>query len=161
MATHRLPKFTDPDFLKTIAPERLISVFRPYQAYLSKRQFELPEDPAGEIDYETLSAIIIHPDDDMPREMIEALYYIHEMSGIGQMDDLLAAAKARHGPIDVGPDASPVDVAARVWLAYPDLLREQHAEAYAARQKSFTYFAGRIWPASGVSLPNERNAPAA
>ena len=61
MATHRLPKFTNPDFLKTIASERLISVFRPYQAYLSKRQFELPDDPAGEIDYETLSAIIIHP----------------------------------------------------------------------------------------------------
>ena len=143
MATHRLPKFTNPDFLKTIAPERLISVFRPYQDYLSRRQFELPDDPAGEIDYETLSAIIIHPHEDVPREMVEALYYIHEMSGIEQMDDLLAAANARHRPIDVGPDASPADVAARVWLAYPDLLREQHAEACAARQKSFTYFAGR------------------
>ena len=95
MATHRLPKFTNPDFLKTIAPERLISVFRPYQAYLSKRQFALPDDHTGEIDYETLSAIIIHPHEDVPRQMVEALYYIHEMSGIEQMDDLLAAAKAR------------------------------------------------------------------
>ena len=143
MATHRLPKFTHPDFLKTIAPERLISVFRPYTAYLSRRQLELPDDPAGEIDYEALSAIIIHPHEDVPREMVEALYYIHEMSSIEQMDDLLAAARARHRRIDVGPDASPADVAACAWLAYPDLLREQHAEAYAARQRSFTYFAGR------------------
>jgi hypothetical protein len=143
MATHRLPKFTHPDFLKTIAPERLISVFRPYTAYLSRRQFELPDDAAGEIDYEALSAIIIHPHEDVPREMVEALYYIHEMSSIEQMDDLLAAAHARRRRIDVGPDASPADVAACAWLAYPDLLREQHAEAYAARQRSFTYFAGR------------------
>jgi hypothetical protein len=69
MATHRLPKFTNPDFLKTIAPERLIEIFGPYQTYLSRRQFELPDDPAGEIDYETLSAIIIHPHEDVPREM--------------------------------------------------------------------------------------------
>ena len=93
--------------------------------------------------------------------MVEALYYIHEMSGIEQMDDLLAAAKARHRSIDAGPDVSPADVAAQVWLAYPDLLRERHAEAYAARQRSFTYFAGRSGRASGVSLPLERNAAAA
>ena len=112
MATHRLPKFTHPDFLKTIAPERLISVFRPYKAYLSRRQLELPDDPAGEVDYEALSAIIIHPHEDVPRAMVEALYYIHEMSSIEQMDDLLAAARARRRPIDAGPDASPTDVAA-------------------------------------------------
>ena len=80
MATHRLPKFTNPDFFNTIAPERLTSVFKPYQAYLSRRQFEFPDDLAGEIDYEALSAIIIHPHEDVPREMVEALYYIHEMS---------------------------------------------------------------------------------
>lgn len=152
MATHRLPKFTNPDFLKTIAPARLISVFRPYQAYLSRRRFELPDDPTGEIDYETLSAIIIHPDEAVPREMVEALYYLHEMSGIGEMDDLLAAAKARKVPIDAGPDVGPADVAAQVWSAYPDLLRERHAEAFAARQRSFTYFAGRFGGAR--SFPN-------
>ena len=143
MATLRLQKFTDPDFLKTIAPHRLIALFRPHLVYLSRRGFQLPEAPTAEIDYEALSAIIINPDDGLPRELVEGLYHIHEMSGIGQMDALLAAAKACHRPIDVGPDASPPDVAACVWLAYPDLLREQHAEAYAARQKSFTYFAGR------------------
>ena len=36
MATLRLQKFTDPDFLKTIAPDRLIALSGPYQTYLSR-----------------------------------------------------------------------------------------------------------------------------
>ncbi len=106
------------------------------------RGFDLVDDPASEFDYEKLSAIIIHPTEDVPREMVEALYYLHEMSDIGQMDELLAISRLRGLSIDAGPEVSPADVAAQVWMRSPDLLREQHAEACAARQKSFTYFAG-------------------
>lgn len=63
------------------------------------------------------------------------------MACIEQMDDLIAASRSRGLSIDAGPKVSPSDIAVQVWLQYPDLLREQHAGAYAVRQKSFTYFA--------------------
>jgi hypothetical protein len=143
MATHRLPRFTNPDWLKSIAVERLIRFFEPYRPYLLRRGFLLPHNTSESIDFEALAAIVIHPDDNVPRAMVEALYYLHEMACIEQMDDLLAASRSRGLLIDAEPDVSPSDIAVQVWLQYPDLLREQHAEAYAAKQKSFTYFAGR------------------
>lgn len=143
MSAHRLPRFTNPDWLKSIAGVRLIRFFEPYRSYLLQRGFSLPHDALQLIDLEMLAAIVIDPDDTVPGAMVEALYYMHEMACIEQMDDLIAASRSRGLLIDAGPEVSPADIAVQVWLQYPDLLREQHAGAYAMRQKSFTYFAGQ------------------
>lgn len=77
MAIHRLPRFTNPDWLKSIAVERLIKFFEPYRPYLLQRGFSLPPAASESIDIETLSAIVIDPNDNVPRAMVEALYYLH------------------------------------------------------------------------------------
>lgn len=143
MATHHLPKFTNPDWLKSVDGERLKKLFAPYEVYLGSRGFSFPHPPTDGVDYEALASIVVHPDENVPREMIEALYYLHEMSGAEQMDELLTAARAQGLEIDANAEVTPADVAVQVWLLHPDLLRERHAEAYAVRQKSYTYFAGR------------------
>lgn len=153
MAVHRSPRFTNPDWLKSIAVERLIKFFEPYRSYLLQRGFLLPHHALELIDLEVLATIVTDPDDNVPRAMVEALYYLHEMACIEQMDDLIAASRSRGLSVDAGPEVSPSDIAVQVWLQYPDLLREQHAEAYAARQKSFTYFAGRAGDPRPFSHP--------
>jgi hypothetical protein len=143
MATFNLRKFSEPDRLKTIKPSRLIEFFKPYVNYLSNRGFTLPAKPEEEIDYECLANILIHPDDNVPREMVDALYFVHEMADAEQMDELLATAEKHQLALEPDQESSPADIAIQIWLVAPDLLQEKHAEAAAIRQRNFAYFAGR------------------
>ena len=143
MATFNLRKFSEPDRLKTIKPSRLIEFLKPYKDYLDRRGFALPAGHDDEIDYETLANILIHPDDSVPRQMVDALYFVHGMADAEQMDELLGSAKQLQLPLDHDQESSPADVAVQIWLLAPDLLQEKHAEAAAIRQRNFAYFAGR------------------
>lgn len=143
MATFSLRKFSEPGRLKTIRPDRLITFLAPFSDYLERRGCILPSVPSSEIDYKALAGILMHPEDSVPREMVDALYFVHEMADDEQMDELLASAKERRLALDTDDDSSPADIAVQVWLAAPDLLQEKHAEAKAIRQKNFVYFAGR------------------
>jgi hypothetical protein len=143
MATFNLRKFSEPDRLKTIKPSRLIEFLEPYLSYLAHRGFALPAKPDEEIDYESLANILIHPDDNVPREMVDALYFVHEMADDEQMDELLATAQKRQLALERDQESSPADIAIQIWLVAPDLLQEKHAEAAAIRQRNFAYFAGR------------------
>ncbi len=132
--------FSEPDRLKTIKPERLIAFLTTFSAYLSGRGFRFPENGSGALDYQRLAAILMHPDDHVPRAMVDALYYVHEMSDEDAFDDLVAIAKQHGVPLD--PEVSAGDVAIELWLKAPESLQKAHAEASASRQKSFTYFSG-------------------
>jgi hypothetical protein len=143
MATFNLRKFSEPDRLKTIKPYRLIEFLKPYGDYLVRREFTLPARSDDEINYEALAKILIHPDDSVPRQMVDALYFVHEMADDEQMNDLLSSARQQRLPLDADQECSPADVAIQIWLAAPDLLQEKHAEAAAIRQRNFAYFAGR------------------
>jgi hypothetical protein len=143
MATFNLRKFSEPDRLKTIKPARLIAFLKPYDEYLSRRGFTLPAGPDDEIDYESLANILIHPDDSVPRQMVDALYFVHGMADAEQMDELIGSAKQLQLPLDPDQESSPADVAVQIWLLAPEVLQEKHAEAAAIRQRNFTYFAGR------------------
>ena len=100
MATFNLRKFSEPDRLKTIKPARLIAFLRPYDDYLSRRGLRLPASSDDDIDYESLANILIHPDDSVPRQMVDALYFVHEMAADEQMDELLEAAKQHQLPLE-------------------------------------------------------------
>jgi hypothetical protein len=115
----------------------------PYSDYLERRGFKLPHTSSDEIDYDVLAHILMHPDDSVPRQMVDALYFVHEMADDEQMDELLSSARQQRLPLDADQESSPADVAIQIWLAAPDLLQEKHAEAKAIRQKNFAYFAGR------------------
>jgi hypothetical protein len=135
-------KFTDPDRLRSLDPRRLRAFLAPWRNYLSGRGFEFP-DPAEAIDYQSLAHILLTPDHTTPREMVDALYYVHETASADDMEELLAAARRRGVGIEEDPEATPEDVAIDIWLAAPDLLQERHAEAVARKQKNFEYLAPR------------------
>jgi hypothetical protein len=135
-------KFTDPDRLRSLDPRRLRSFLAPWSDYLSGRGFTFP-DASEEIDYQLLAHILLTPDQSIPRDMIDALYYVHETASASDMEGLIAAVRQRGIAIGDDPEATPEDLAIDVWLADPNLLQEQHAEAVARKQKNFEYFAPR------------------
>jgi hypothetical protein len=152
MAAFNLKRFTNPDLLKTITPSRLIAFLSPWREYLEERGLALPRDGAGGVDCDALAHILMEPVAGVPKEMVDALYYVHETASEDDMDALLDLARARKIEIEHDPETTVADVAIQMWLAAPDILREHHAEGVAFRQKNFLYYGG----ANGErkSLPN-------
>ena len=89
-----------------------------------------------------LADIRINPDASLPKEMVDALYYVNETSSDEDMDALLDLAKSRDLDIEHDTQTTAADVAIQMWLAAPEMLREHHAETIAFRQKNFLYYGG-------------------
>jgi hypothetical protein len=142
MAAFNLKRFTNPDLLKTITPSRLIAFLSPWREYFEVRGLVLPGDGAGGIDCDALAHILMEPVAGVPKEMVDALYYVHETASEEDMDALLDLARARKIEIEHDPETTVADAAIQMWLAAPDILREHHAEGVAFRQKNFLYYGG-------------------
>ncbi|PZW38720.1 hypothetical protein C8P66_13414 [Humitalea rosea] len=140
MASFNPRKFSDPDRLRAISPDRLIAFLAPWRAFLETRGLRFPDPPDTEIDYAELAHVLMTPDRTTPSDMVDALYYVHETASAQDMDELLAAARSQSLPIVDDPMATPVDLAIDIWLAAPELVRSRHAEAIAMRQQNFEYF---------------------
>jgi len=140
MGTFNPRKFTDPDRLQTIAPARLRAFLAPWRDYLAARGFVFPGAAEG-IDYAGLAQILLTPDHSTPRDMVNALYYVHETASAEDMDELIAAVRRQGIPLDDDPAATPADLAIDVWLAAPDILQSRHSETVARKQQNFEYFA--------------------
>ena len=142
MVAFSLRKFTNPDLLKTIAPNRLVALLAPWSEYLAARGLTFPVNGANGIDCNVLAHILMDPDASVPKDMVDALYYVHETSSDEDMDALLDLAKLQNLDIEHDAQTTPADVAIQMWLAAPDTLREHHAETIAFRQKNFLYYGG-------------------
>ncbi|MCS7168091.1 MAG: hypothetical protein RMI91_11855 [Gemmatales bacterium] len=141
MATFSLRRFSCPETLRAIAPERMLAFLEPYRQFFQSRGVPLPANVSdGNLDYEKLAAILITPDSKTPSELIDALYYVDEMATPEGMDSLLAEAGHRKLKLAPGPDQSPADIAVQVWLLDRDILERKHAELHIAKVRSFEYY---------------------
>jgi hypothetical protein len=135
-------KFTDPAFLHTIAPQYLAAFLAPWRAHLEGRGMTWPADGSGEIDREALSLALMDGNHVVPTDLIDSLYYVYDTASEEHMDALIDHARLRG--LVLGRDllTTTADIAIQIWLADPDMLREQHAQAVALRQKDFLYYGG-------------------
>ncbi|NOT00445.1 MAG: hypothetical protein HOP29_07435 [Phycisphaerales bacterium] len=141
MSAFNLRRFSNPECLRAIHPRHLVTFLRPFENFLTNRGLSLPAEPSAEsIDYDTLIGILMDPGTDTPREMVDALYYVHEMSTDEGMDALIDAAAAASLELAVHPDQSPADLALQVWALSPDLVQEKHAEQFVSSRRSFDYY---------------------
>jgi hypothetical protein len=62
MASFNPRKFSDPDRLRAISPDRLIAFLAPWRDFLEARGLRLPDPPAAGIDYAGLAQILMTPD---------------------------------------------------------------------------------------------------
>jgi len=140
MASFNPRKFSDPDRLRAISPDRLVAFLAPWRAFLEIRGLQFPDTRDVEIDYAGLAQILMTPDRSTPSAMVDALYYVHETASAQDMDELLTAVRNQNVPIVDDPTATPIDLAIDIWLAAPELVRSRHAETIAMRQQNFEYF---------------------
>lgn len=143
MASINFRSFTNPDRLKSISAKHLLQFFSNWSDYFSVRGLPLPEQPDEDFPYDDLAHILMRPDDSVPPEMVDALYYVHETATKESAEELIEAAHKAGLTIEAGEEPSDADVALQIWLQNPALLRRQHAETVAFNRSRFMYFAGR------------------
>ncbi|MDP8239967.1 MAG: hypothetical protein P9X24_12825 [Candidatus Hatepunaea meridiana] len=140
MPTLNLRRFANPDMLKTIQLKHLIQLLKPNEDYLSGRGLSLSADRHEDFDYELLANILIDPDGQIPMDLLNALYFVHEMSHEDGMDDLIQGVQESGLVISSEDDSSPADIAVQVWLQDSNLLERKHAEQSMQKKRSFEYF---------------------
>jgi hypothetical protein len=145
-------RFTNPEFLRAIAPQNLIAFLSPFREYLAGQGLTLPANGSGRLDYETLIGILINADAQMPKGLVDSLYYVHEMSTPSTMNILLEKAPQGLLNFNGGGDPTPADVAILAWLGDRAFVEERHSERFLERSKSFVCYQG--------TLRKRREAPA-
>jgi hypothetical protein len=157
MATFRLRHFSSPLTLKAVAPHRLLAFLDPFREFFRSRGLNLPlPGESASLDYESLVKVFMSPDTQTPSQLIDALYFVDEMSSPEGMDALLEAVKQAGRALDHGLDQSPTDVAVQVWLLDPNFLERKHAEQYLYRPRSFEHFQTEQVPIAAYRAPTEQ-----
>jgi hypothetical protein len=132
--------FSQPEVLRGIDPENLLSLMADHAAALEPLGLKLPDvADAAAIDYEHLTALLMEPDK-LPADLREAFYFIHEMATDEGMACLLDAAEEADIEIVGKPGPTPGDVAVQVWLKDRELLERKHAEQFLQNARSFQSF---------------------
>ena len=138
MATYNLRRFSSPGALKRIESSRLIELFNPFRDFFAERKVYLPAPGDLQlIPYKGLVDVLMSPASDMPTDLLDALYFIHELSTDEAMDTFLEDDEIREL---AGETPTPSDVAVLVWLRDRKELEKKHAEVSLRRPRSFDYF---------------------
>ena len=154
MATYNLRRFAQPAVLKAIGPQHLHRFLWPYRSYFDGRGLPLPSPNASSgLDHEQLVNVLMGPDADTPKDLVDALYFVNEMSTDKCMDLLLEEAETKGLSLDGKPDPTAADVAVQVFLQDRQLLERKHAEQYLTRPRSFEYFQTEARPVPAFKEP--------
>jgi len=157
MATYNLRRFAHADGLKAIAREHLLALLKPHKSYFDDRGLTLPPPSASDgIDYDQLVNVLMNPDTDTPKGLLDALYFVHEMATPEAMDVLLQEAENNGISLDGNPDPTAADVAVQVYLQDKDLLERKHAEQYLLKPRSFEYFQTDTHPIPKFKQPTAK-----
>jgi hypothetical protein len=85
--------FSQPEILRGIDPENLLSLLADHAVALEAMGFKLPDvADAAVFDYRLLMSLLMEPDK-LPANVREAFYFIHEMATDEGMECLLDAAE--------------------------------------------------------------------
>lgn len=147
MSTLSFRRFTNAYALREVDPAALIELLRPHAAHLAANGAMLPTDP-DRLDIERVEvALLTTSVCELPIDLLDALWHIHEMSTPAGMESLLSAVE--QAGLNLPHDhLAPADIATRVWLADAELLRRCHTELSVSRRRSFETFV----PAKGTVL---------
>jgi hypothetical protein len=143
MASFNPRIFTSPDRLKSISATHLLAFLSKWKEYFASRGVSLPDEANEDFPYDTIAQVLMKPDDHVPDQMVDALYYIHETATKETAEELLEIAQHAGLTLEAGEEPTNADIAVQIWLQRSDLLQRKHAEVVAFNRSRFTYFAGR------------------
>ena len=156
-------KFTRPETFRRIRPDLLLAWLKQWESYFAKRGLILPgadtqlvlpmeasvgkpkfgaqwNPSAPQIDYDNLVRVFMEPTPDMPAELADSLHLVREMGTARGMDAMLEECRARGVDLGLGDDASPEDVALKLWLTDPRMLENLQNCKEVSRPRGFQYF---------------------
>jgi len=141
MGTYNLRRLSNPEILRAIDSHYLEELLAPHQAYLAQRGVTLPlagrEEP---LKYSALAHLFVAPDRKMPRELLDAIYFIDELATPSGLEALEPAAKAKGIRPAQYLVVTPAELVLQIWLRDPKLVERVHAELAVRRFRTFDYF---------------------
>jgi len=139
----RLKRFTNVAILKRIDFPLLLEFLESdgrFRQFLEGRGMAWERQPEL-FDYAGLARILMSPDADTPEDLLDALYFVDNLSDPDCYDRILH--ECQEAGLDLRGDLSPEDLAIRAWLFDRNILERVHAEQYRAKPTRFeSYFAG-------------------
>lgn len=143
-----IQKYTNPETFRRIRPDLLWALLKRSEAYFNKRGLMLPA--SGEnlgadafsprLDYDALVRVFMEPTPDMPNELVEGLHLVHEMGRASRVEKMFQEACKSGLDLGLGEDATPADVAVKLFLLDPKVLEDLCNCDVMARRRSFEYF---------------------
>lgn len=142
MATINLRRFTNYETLTAIRATHLMQLLEPYRDYFASRDVRLPPATAAspKIPYAEIAMVLMTPDAAMPSDLIEALYYIHEMASPAGHEAMIEALSSGAIILAAPENATALDLAIQLWLKDRRQLEQLHDEQQLLRPRSFDYF---------------------
>ncbi len=144
-SSFRLRRFSSPSILRQIDPDLLKRFLTEYADRWPALQELLAADP---LNIGRLATLLIEPGDEAPDDLLDALFFVDELSSPEMYEDLLDEARRAAIPLGDTPSLSPADLAVRIWLDDPEVLQRYHAERFLIRTKKFEHF-----PSNSSRLP--------
>lgn len=154
MATYRLRRFSCPETLKAIDHDHLVAFLQPYVEFLASRGFDLDGRQMGDEDYSAMAGIFVSPESDTPADLVNALYYVDEMSTTEAMDTLIPEAEKLELNVETNGNATAADIAVQIWIADQSVLERKHAEFHLVRPRSFESFQSRSRKPAAFKSPS-------
>lgn len=140
VTAHKLRRFTRPEVLRQIRPDRLLRLLTQFAEYFERSSFPLPDDPAN-LDIDRLALILADAAKNAPPELIDALYLIDQMA-TASGEDAIRRTLEKFGPAPLaGDEMSHADAAVEAWLLDPNALIRAHASQLSVRSRTLRLFA--------------------
>ncbi len=138
-SSFRLRRFSDAAFLRRIEHDRLVRFLAVYAASWPPLADLLA---ASALDIDRLAVLLASPDDGAPDGLLDALFFIDEVSERAVFADLLEDARHAGVPLGEVPALSPPDLALHVWMHDSEVIQRFHAERHLVRTRKFEHFPG-------------------
>lgn len=151
--SYKLQHFARPEFLKRIDRTLLVSFLRPYSEYFAGREVEVVD--SDELDYDAIAHALVTVDDGAPEDLLDALFFVDEMSVPEVYDDLLDEALAANVPLGDSDDMNDADLVLRVWMNDRQIIERMHAERHVIRPKRFESFLSAANSLPAVGMPTD------
>lgn len=137
---YNLRRFAHPSIFRSVSPTVLWEFLAPHKHFLKSKDLELPDEcqEMSDPDYLMLTSILMNPDESMPPDLTDALFFTHEMASDQAMDDLLEVASGIG--LSIGDEVTVLDVAMRIWLADRTALEKKHSQQHITRTRTFEHY---------------------
>lgn len=133
--------FSDLSFIQSIDKPRYFKpLLEPHEEYFARQGLQIAELKNNDRTDQQLRSVFTQPDEEMPRDLLEALYVLDDLADETGHDRILAEMERMGARTDANPlpdDLNPGEFAIAVYLRKPDLIRICHEKSIYRKIKNY------------------------